>query len=312
VENAVGSFDAAGQLVEIKSYAFDDTERRQAERGLADAAERYRLLVELIPDAVLVSDEETLRYANQAAVRLFGARDAAEMVGRPLLGFFHGDFHRRMRERSRLAMEQNAPLPLERRRIVRVDGELVDVETTIGPCTFDGRPRVVRVCRDVSERVKWEEDLLGKDEEISRNAARVENLNTALKVLLEHREREARQKEENFRATVDKLVLPYLDGLKSSRLDEAQQGLLEIIESNLHNISSSLARQLSTWHEKLTPTEVQVADLILGGKRSKEIAGILRVSESAVAFHRANIRAKLGLKNRPANLVTHLRSLSKR
>ena len=311
VENAVGSFDPAGRLIEVTSYAFDDSERRQAEADLEDAKERYRLLVELTPDAVLVSDLDVVLYANQAAVRLLGARDATETVGRPILGIFHPADHAHILERSRLVMDRNAPFPLERRRIVRLNGELVDVEVAVGPCLFEGKRGVVRVCRDISDRVRWEEAILRKDEEISRHAARVENLNTALKVLLDHREQEARQKEENFRETLEKLVLPYLDGLKSCRLDESQQGFVEIVESNLRNISSSLARQLSTWHEKLTPTEIQVADLVLAGRRSKEISALLRVSESAVAFHRTNIRKKLGLGKRSANLVSYLRSISK-
>jgi DNA-binding CsgD family transcriptional regulator len=60
----------------------------------------------------------------------------------------------------------------------------------------------------------------------------------------------------------------------------------------------------------LTPKEVQVAGLIKQGKTSKEIAELFNVSTRAVQFHRQNIRAKLGLKNRQANLGTYLMSLS--
>jgi DNA-binding CsgD family transcriptional regulator len=167
------------------------------------------------------------------------------------------------------------------------------------------------VCRDITERVRYEEELLRKDREISLHAEKVEGLNSALRVLVDHREQEGRQKDENIRATLDKLVLPYLRALKTTRLDAGQQGFVEILETNLENISSSFARELATWHEKLTPTEIQVADMVLAGKRSKEIASLLSISESAVAFHRANIRSKLGLKKkRSSNLVSYLRSLS--
>jgi len=312
VENAVGSFDAAGSLAEIKSYAYDDTDRKRAETGLADAREQYRSLVELIPDPVLVSDLETILYANQAALTLVGATDAADLIGQPLRVVFHPDDHHKVSERSALVFERNGTLPLERRRMIRLDGEPIDVEVAVGTCVFDGRRGVVRVCRDIRDRIRWEEDLLRKDEEISRNAERVDSLNTALKVLLEHREQEARQKDANIRATLDKLVFPYLDSLKTGRLDDGQQGLLDIIDTNLREVSSPFAREISGWHEKLTPTEIQVADMVLAGKRSKEIATVLRVSDSAVAFHRGNIRAKLGLKKRTANLVSYLRSISKK
>ncbi len=55
---------------------------------------------------------------------------------------------------------------------------------------------------------------------------RVEKLNTALRVLLEHREKEGLQNDENMRATLDGLVIPYLEELEATRLDGAQRTLL--------------------------------------------------------------------------------------
>jgi PAS domain S-box-containing protein len=312
VENAVGAFDAQGRLIEIKSYAFDNTERKRAEKGVEEAKERYRLLIELIPDTVWVSDEETLWFANPAAARLVGAASPQELIGRPVLSLFHPDSHEKVLARTRLVLAEGETMPLERRRVVRLDGSVVEVETTIGPCLFDGKRGVIRVSRDITERVRHEQELLRKDQELSQRAEQVERLNAALRVLLEHREQEARQKDINMRATLDKLVFPYLEGIKSTPLEASQRGFLEIIEANLREISSDLARELATWHEKLTPTEIQVADMVMAGKRSKEIAALLRISDSAVAFHRANVRRKLGLKNRSANLVSFLRSISKK
>lgn len=97
------------------------------------------------------------------------------------------------------------------------------------------------------------------------------------------------------------------ENLKATRLDEDQRILLEVVEANLTNIASSFARQLDSWKMKLTPTEIQIADLLRLGKRTKEIAALLKVSSSAVAFHRNNIRAKLGLTRKPTNLVSYLR-----
>ena len=311
VENAVGSFDKEGRLVEVKCYAFDDSERKRAEQALRAAEERYRSLVELVPDAIWVSDAETVWFANPAAAQLLGAESPGELVGRSLRDFFHPSDYPGAVERTDLALREGQPQPLARRKVVRLDGQTVDVETTVAPCAFEGRTAVIRVSRDITERIKAEDALQKKDREISLHAEKVEKLNTALQVLLDQRQQELTQKEENIRATLEKLVFPFLESLKGTRLDDEQKTYVEVLETNLNNISSPFARRLATWHERLTPTEIQVADLLIAGKKTKEIARLLGVSPSAVAFHRANIRSKLGLKRKGTNLVSFLRYMNK-
>ncbi|MEJ2365873.1 MAG: helix-turn-helix transcriptional regulator [Deltaproteobacteria bacterium] len=111
-------------------------------------------------------------------------------------------------------------------------------------------------------------------------------------------------------SNVKELVNPYLNRLKNTSLDRQQRAHLEIIESNLNDIVSPFLRQLSSKYLKLTPREIEVATLVKEGKSTKEIGEMLNLSMNAVDFHRKNIREKLGLKNKKANLRTHLLSLS--
>jgi PAS domain S-box-containing protein len=307
VENAVGVFGPAGELDQIRGYLFDNTARKKAEQALMEAEERYRTLIEFLPDAVLVSDGEAILFANPAAAKLFGAARPTELVGRSLFDFFLRETQPEMAERTQRAVQDGLSGPPERRKIRRMDSRLVDVETAITPFVFDGRACVLRVNRDITARVTAEEAVLKKDREISLQLQKIEKLNAALTTLLEHRELENRQKLESVRATLEKLVLPYLENLRTTRLDEEQRVLIDVMVSNLTNIGSSFARQLSSWKTKLTPAEIQVADLLRLGRRTKEIAALLKVSPSAVSFHRNNIRAKLSLTRTATNLVSYLR-----
>ena len=109
---------------------------------------------------------------------------------------------------------------------------------------------------------------------------------------------------------MEKLIFPYLKGLEHARLSEKNKTFLKIIRSNLEAVFSPFANTLHHNTLTLTPTEIQVADLIKQGKSNKEIASFLCVSGDTVSFHRKNIRKKLGLTHSKINLRTYLSSLS--
>ena len=143
--------------------------------------------------------------------------------------------------------------------------------------------------------------------EVQKNS--LEEINTAMKVLLKKREDDKTEIEDNILSNVKTLIEPYVNKLKRSSLPQGQQTLINILESNLNEIVSPFTRKLSSKLLNLTPSEIQVANLVKQGKTTKEMAGILNISGKTVGFHRENIRKKLGLKNKKANLRSHLLSL---
>ena len=110
-------------------------------------------------------------------------------------------------------------------------------------------------------------------------------------------------------ANATELVEPYLAKIKQGRLDGKQTACVGIIESNLRDIISPLARKLSSKLYSLTPKELRVANLVKGEKTTKEIAELMDISIKTVEYHRDNIRKKLGIKNEKVNLRSHLISL---
>jgi DNA-binding CsgD family transcriptional regulator len=145
---------------------------------------------------------------------------------------------------------------------------------------------------------------------IKSQSERLEETNAALRVLLRQRERDRSDLEESFVSNVKHLILPYLDKLKNSRLNDEQRHLFEILESHLHEMTSPFVRKISSTLLGLTPTEIRVAELIRQGKTSKEMADLLVISESAVIFHRQGIRRKLGLVGKSINLQAYLGTLA--
>ena len=162
---------------------------------------------------------------------------------------------------------------------------------------------------DITPIMQAQEDLRQKEEELFQQKKMLEESNVALKVLLDHREKDRQILEENVLVNVRKLVLPYLDELGDRKLDERSWNLLKIARQRLDEIVDPFLNRLTSLNRLLTPREIDVVSLVREGRTSKEIADLLNVSVSAVDFHRKKIRKKLGLANDRANLRSYLLSL---
>ena len=146
--------------------------------------------------------------------------------------------------------------------------------------------------------------------ELELQTCKLEETNTALKVLMQQGIELKTELEEMVVMNAKELIMPFLERLKKCRLDSKQKAYVNIIESNLNEIVAPLVREFSKINLKLTPTEIQITNLVRQGKITKEIAEILNLATSTIDFHRSNIREKLGIKNKKINLTTHLLSIS--
>jgi DNA-binding CsgD family transcriptional regulator len=159
------------------------------------------------------------------------------------------------------------------------------------------------------EHKRAEEELLKKERKLAQQAQSLEELNTALKVLLQYGDQEKKRQEESILVNVRKLIFPYIEELENGMLSDKNRTLVRIIRAHMEDLIAPLARTLSSKNFSLTPTEIQIAALIREGKTSKEIASLQKVSLKTIEFHRSNIRRRLGLLKEKMNLRTYLDSL---
>jgi|GEM_PF-1259428 len=160
------------------------------------------------------------------------------------------------------------------------------------------------------EKHRGEEVLKQREKELLIKSCNLEEVNTALKVLLKHRDKEMEEFKKRVLSNVKKLINPYVRKLKKSGLNTDQIIYTDILENNLDEIISPFLHNLSAKYMNFTPQEIQVANLIREGKTSKDIAQILNVTGRTVAFHRENIRNKLKLNNKKTNLRSFLLAIS--
>jgi PAS domain S-box-containing protein len=160
--------------------------------------------------------------------------------------------------------------------------------------------------REIAVRKQIEIDLRKRENELAKKADHLLEANIALKVLMDHKRDDLKEMEDKVLFNVRELVLPYLEKMKRSRLDEQQRVHLNLLEINLNWIVKPLKKGLRAEYIKLTPTEIQVANMVKHGKSTKRISEMMHLSPRTVEFHRDNIRKKFGIKKKKINLRSYL------
>ena len=130
-----------------------------AENALREAEDRYRRLVELSPEPVLVHQDLRYVYVNRAAITLLGATEPTELLGRSILDFVHPDQVEIVRQRVTVQIEKGMPAPSMEQVFIRLDGSQVEVEVSAAPFTFHGRPAIQVIARNISGRKHAERTL---------------------------------------------------------------------------------------------------------------------------------------------------------
>jgi PAS domain S-box-containing protein len=304
--------DASGSVVAAIEMVDDITDRVLAERALKESEARYRTIFETTAAATIIVEEDmTIFMVNTEFEQQSGYKKAEverKMKWTDFIADGEGMLERMVEyHRLRRLDESSAPRNYEFRFRDKA-GRVRDVYMTIA--MIPGTKMSVASLLDITERKKAEKELQDREQELEVKSRNLEELNTALRVLLKHREDDREELEERILSNVKELVLPYLEKLQKTPLKGEQLAYTNIIESNLNDILSPFLRKMTSKYLNLTPREIQIATLVREGRTTKEISEVLNISSRAVEFHRDNIRIKLGLKNKKANLRSFLLNLS--
>ncbi|WP_342118852.1 putative bifunctional diguanylate cyclase/phosphodiesterase [Pseudoduganella sp. OTU4001] len=132
---------------------------RQLNTHLEDSELRYRTLVELAPDAIWIHSGGVITFVNPAAVRLFGAATAEELIGTNALDRFPPAFHTVVEEWSGLDLQKVHEKQRSTLQLLRVDNNLVDVEFFASDIRFNNEDSVMNVAHDITERLLHEKAI---------------------------------------------------------------------------------------------------------------------------------------------------------
>jgi PAS domain S-box-containing protein len=299
--------------IELEKY---NNELQKAHENLQESEKRFRGFLDNLCDVAYEADSSgNVTYANKMAETITSV-PLKEIIGKPFLLLF-------TKKSQKTAIEVY-------QKTLNGESPEYDLTFTNGRiCHFKNKPLwnkdgkiigVFGIARDITER-KHEERTLQKahaeleqrvkerTRELEVETKNLEKVNAALEILLKKRDEDRIELEKRVLFNVKELVVPSLEKLKRSRLDKKQKVYTTILESNLNEIISPFSRRLSFKYLNLTPSELQVANLVKQGKSTKEIAELFNLSGKTIESYRKNIRSKLGIRNKKINLRTHLLSI---
>ena len=298
----------SGDTVNLIQIARNITDQVLSEQALQESEKKYRTLFEQSKDAIYITKREgEFIDVNQSFLDLFDytKEEITEMEVQEI--YIDPDDRFKFKKQ----VEQKGSVKDFEVKLWKKDGAEMDCLTTatVRRANDGSILGYQGIIRDITEHKRAEQALREKEEELNIKTNSLEEVNTALRVLLKRRGEDKRELEENVLSNVKELVVPFLEKVKNSQLSPKQLTYINIVESNLNEIISPFLRNLSSKWLHLTPTEIRVAHLIKEGKTTKETGEMMALSLRTIETHRKNMRKKLGIEKNKGNLRSHLLTL---
>ncbi|GIM45104.1 hypothetical protein DNHGIG_06530 [Collibacillus ludicampi] len=154
--------DTEGRRFRVQSLKEYLQKQKQIEQQLRESEECYRNLLEFSPEPIAVHQKGRVVYINPAGLRLMGSDSKEEIIGRPILDFVHPGYRDVVAERVR-KIEKNETVEILEEKLIRSDGQVIDIEVLPVRITYMGEPAVLLICRDITERKRVEQALRERD-----------------------------------------------------------------------------------------------------------------------------------------------------
>jgi len=180
-----------------------------------------------------------------------------------------------------------------------------------GPFLKEERKLLDSIAQRIGEtyvRIMAQQELRENNMQLLIERKTLQETNAALRIVLSNIEDEKKRIYENIRLNIDKVIMPVIHALMPA-VPKNNRKYMEILSRNLEEITSPFISGEVQLFRALTPTEVNICNMVRNGLRTKEIAQMRGVSEATINRHREHIRRKLKITNQQINLTTYLQSV---
>lgn len=151
-------------LLVMISLRFRHNYKSFSQKELIESENKYRLLVESAPDAMVIYQNGKIAYVNSRTVQMMKANSKDDLIGKSVLEFIYPDQRDFVLSRMQQILSTRVPLPIAEEKFICFDGSLIEVEVKSIPIKFNGEIAAQAIIRDISERKKAENLLKASEE----------------------------------------------------------------------------------------------------------------------------------------------------
>lgn len=136
----------------------DITEEKHILNMFLESEKRYKKLIDLSPDAIVLHSSSKYIYANDKAADLLGVKESSNLIGRSLFEFCHPGWSDIAKFEIEYILRTHEDLTGEY-KIKREDGTLIDVEIASSTLPYNGESVIMSIIRDITQRKKEQKHL---------------------------------------------------------------------------------------------------------------------------------------------------------
>jgi len=153
-------FDSENKPLRSLGTVQDITERKRSEEALEESEQHYHQIVDLSQDMIVIHQQGKVVFINEAGLRLVGAKNPEEIIGRSVLEFVLPDHRKIALEIMQTVLDEGVQkLPVYEQKLRRLDGTDIDIDLRGTIIHYQGEEAIQFVARDITERKKAEEAL---------------------------------------------------------------------------------------------------------------------------------------------------------
>jgi len=161
--------DDTTAYIEVRTYPFvheeqnkvmgiarDITQRKKYEKTLEKSQTSYKKLIDQASDALVVTSDRNVMYANDALVQLIGYDNVEDLIGLPLRPFFHPDDQKRIDGYTQARRKGDYAPTRYQLTILNRGGKVIDAEIQINVIEWEGSRAVLAILRDITQQKLFE------------------------------------------------------------------------------------------------------------------------------------------------------------